>query len=161
MGSIAVRSRTPLAGPCFHPRRSCAPGPGWCDDAGVHSVQPGIQTQRAPYRLIAVSRSIIICIASVFLADSTALVEDGRETSFFARASHLSADVERAVLIGAGPDIVVEDVLTWPPVMFVKRGTPSVLVMIRPEDIVRVTTTVEPAGGDKVPFALRILLKGY
>lgn len=53
-------------------------------------------------------------------------------------------------------------VMGWySPAMFVKRGTPSVLVMIRPEDIVRVTTTVEPAGGDKVPFALRILLKGY
>ena len=185
---------------------------------------------------------------SVFLADTTALVQDGRETSFFARAGHVSADVERTVRIGTGSGIVVEDVLTWPPVMseaerrlygtekpqysamvwnlgpavaaiertvsdtsgvyewnvnawsgrryrlrieiepgpagarhtvevlegsrspvmgwyspamFVKRRTPSILVMMRPEDIARVTTTVEPAGGDKVPFALRILLKGY
>ncbi len=185
---------------------------------------------------------------SVFLADTTALVEDGRETSFFARVRHSSADVERTVRIGAGSGITVEDVLTWTPVMpdtdsrlhgtkkpqywamvwnpgpavaaieqtvsdtsgvyewnlsarsgrqyrlrieidpgpagarhsvevleasrspvmgwyspamFVKRGIPSVLVMIRPEATARITTTVGPAGGDKVPFALRILLKGY
>jgi len=47
----------------------------------------------------------------------------------------------------------------YSPKMFVKKRKPSILVTVRPEHVLRVTTTIEPLV--ETPFALRILTKGY
>jgi hypothetical protein len=47
----------------------------------------------------------------------------------------------------------------YSPTLFVKRPSPAILITLRPRQTVRVTTRVEAVSA--VPFALRVLLRGY